>query len=79
MPDSVQSGDSIRRIFWDHTGNPNLTPLLPTHIVRRGPKSDLAIDEFRMGLRSTYMGENRFEPRAFTIDLAWNGEDQDEA
>jgi hypothetical protein len=22
------------------TGNPNLTPLLPTHIIRRGPKSD---------------------------------------
>jgi hypothetical protein len=22
------------------TGNPNLTPLLPTHIVRSGPKSD---------------------------------------
>jgi hypothetical protein len=22
------------------TGNPHLTPLLPTHIIRRGPKSD---------------------------------------
>jgi hypothetical protein len=22
------------------TDNPNLTPLLPTHIIRRGPKSD---------------------------------------
>jgi hypothetical protein len=25
---------------WRVTGNSNLTPLLPTHIIRRGPKSD---------------------------------------
>ena len=30
-----------------------------------------------MGLRSTYRDENRFEPRAFMIDVAWNGEDRD--
>ena len=27
-----------------------------------------------MGLRSTYRDENRIELRAFTIELAWNGE-----
>jgi len=29
-----------------------------------------------MGLWPTHRDENRFEPRAFTIDLAWNGEDR---
>jgi hypothetical protein len=32
--------------------------------------------ELRMGLRSTHRDENRIELRAFTIDLAWNGEDR---
>ena len=26
-----------------------------------------------MGLRSTHRDENRFEPRAFKMQLAWNG------
>jgi hypothetical protein len=26
-----------------------------------------------MGLRPTHRDENRFEPRAFRIELAWNG------
>jgi hypothetical protein len=26
-----------------------------------------------MGLRSTHKDENRFDPRAFTMELAWNG------
>jgi hypothetical protein len=30
-----------------------------------------------MDLRPTYRNENRFEPRAFTIDLVWNGEDRE--
>jgi hypothetical protein len=34
------------------------------------------IDELCMGLRPTHRDENRVEPRAFTIDLAWNGEDR---
>jgi hypothetical protein len=29
-----------------------------------------------MGLRSTHRDENRMERRAFTIDLAWNGDDR---
>jgi hypothetical protein len=27
-----------------------------------------------MGLRPTHQDENHFQPRAFTIELAWNGE-----
>ena len=30
--------------------------------------------ELRMGLRATHGDENRFEPAAFTIGLAWDGE-----
>ena len=29
-----------------------------------------------MGLRPTHRDENRFEPRAITIGLAWNGKDR---
>jgi hypothetical protein len=29
--------------------------------------------ELRMGLRSTHRDENRFDPRAFRMELAWNG------
>jgi hypothetical protein len=29
-----------------------------------------------MGLRPTHRDENGIEPRAFTIELAWNGEDR---
>jgi hypothetical protein len=28
-----------------------------------------------MGLRPTHRDENRIKPRAFTIELAWNGKD----
>ena len=37
----------------------------------------MVAEEFCMGLRSTYRDENRFEPRGFRIDSAWNGEDRD--
>ena len=30
-----------------------------------------------MGLRSTYRYENLIELQAFTIEVAWNGEDRD--
>jgi len=36
-------------------------------------------DELCMDLRSTYGDENRFEPRGFRIDLAWNGEGRDDS
>ncbi len=39
-------------------------------------KMMVAYDELGMGLWPTHRDENRFEPRAFTIDLAWNGEDR---
>ena len=29
-----------------------------------------------MGLRPTHRDENRIKPRAFTIELAWNGKDR---
>jgi len=32
--------------------------------------------ELCMDLRSTHGDENRFEPRHFTIELAWNGEER---
>src|SRR6266851_360999 len=35
-PESSHTASDCGRL----TGYPNLTPLLPTHIVRRGPKSD---------------------------------------
>src|SRR5258708_6320452 len=60
--------------FWGSgriTGNPNLTPLLPTHIVRRGRSPIVAIDELRMGLRPTHRDENRFEPKP--LRLNWRG------
>src|SRR6266481_9456728 len=46
------------------------TPL-PTHIIRRGPKSIVTIDELCMGLRPTHWDENRFEPKPLRSN--WHG------
>jgi hypothetical protein len=37
------------------------------------PYGVVARIELHMGLRPTHRNENHFEPRAFTIELAWNG------
>src|ERR1700737_4245986 len=53
------------------TGNPNLTPLLPTHIIGGGRSPIVAIDELCMGQRPTNRDENRVEPKPLRSN--WRG------
>jgi hypothetical protein len=47
--DSTEMGTGRRAtLVLPGTGDPNLTPRLPTHIVRRGRSPIVAIDELRM-------------------------------
>ena len=51
----------------------------PTPILGLPGAKKRQTDEFCMDLRSTYRDENRFDPRGFRIDLAWNGEGRDDS